>query len=595
MVQKETDEISSNSLLTGIKNASSLIDDHGYILKKAKTDHPSSLSSQLLQQDVKMTMPSENFDEYENASNTPNSVRSASLSPLNTESDYQGEQDGQMSVDLDDAELDLPQTPPMYQASLQQQDMNGVMMNIDPSSAITKVHSSFNTSTPRSPLSSVNDTITTDLSMPFVLRCTFPVYTNVTRVYSECKRDPLGQEWQVHWYPHGRPIDEAWVGIFIEMVSHSNPTMEEDDDVLIRPIAIEIVLLNQDDPELRYSQVLDVHEFSKTDNEYGDKKLIARETLIDPANGFLTHQGNVEVEIRLTSINYNPDACNANGVDDLLAPNSVPITPGNYQNNLMMYDSKKETGMVGLKNQGATCYMNSLLQTLFHLRGFRQVVYDTPSEKEDTNESVSLALQRVFYRLQTKSKAVSTKELTRSFGWSQMDAFMQHDVQELYRILCDRLEEKMKGTAVDHTIKKLFEGKVRSFIQCVNVNFQSFRDESFYDLQLDVKGCKDIYESFRKYVEVEMLDGENQYEAEGFGRQDAKKGVRFLQCPPVLNIQLKRFEYDPMRDGMVKIHDRFEFPKVLVLDEFFSDAPLKEYRTTEKTIVRIPFTQCIGS
>ena len=37
------------------------------------------------------------------------------------------------------------------------------------------------------------------------------------------------------------------------------------------------------------------------------------------------------------------------------------------------YDSKKETGYVGLKNQGATCYMNSLLQTLYHIPYFRKV------------------------------------------------------------------------------------------------------------------------------------------------------------------------------------------------------------------------------
>ena len=37
------------------------------------------------------------------------------------------------------------------------------------------------------------------------------------------------------------------------------------------------------------------------------------------------------------------------------------------------YNSKKETGHVGLKNQGATCYMNSLLQTLYNLNHFRKV------------------------------------------------------------------------------------------------------------------------------------------------------------------------------------------------------------------------------
>ena len=40
--------------------------------------------------------------------------------------------------------------------------------------------------------------------------------------------------------------------------------------------------------------------------------------------------------------------------------------------------------------------------------------------------------------------AISTKDLTASFGWDSADAFQQHDVQELFMILCDRLEMKMK-------------------------------------------------------------------------------------------------------------------------------------------------------
>uniref|UniRef100_A0A0E0E7R9 ubiquitinyl hydrolase 1 n=1 Tax=Oryza meridionalis TaxID=40149 RepID=A0A0E0E7R9_9ORYZ len=83
---------------------------------------------------------------------------------------------------------------------------------------------------------------------------------------------------------------------------------------------------------------------------------------------------------------------------------------------------------------------------------------------------------------------------------------------------------------------------------------------------LDVKGCQDVYASFDKYVEVERLEGDNKYHAEQYGLQDAKKGVLFIDFPPVLQLQLKRFEYDFMRDTMVKINDRYEFPIQLDLD-----------------------------
>lgn len=41
----------------------------------------------------------------------------------------------------------------------------------------------------------------------------------------------------------------------------------------------------------------------------------------------------------------------------------------------------------------------------------------------------------------------------------------------------------------------------------------------FVDLQLDVKGCRDVYASFDKYVEVERLEGDNKYHAEQYGLQ----------------------------------------------------------------------------
>lgn len=73
------------------------------------------------------------------------------------------------------------------------------------------------------------------------------------------------------------------------------------------------------------------------------------------------------------------------------------------------------------------------------------------------------------------------------------------------------------------------------------------------DIQLNVKGMKNLRDSFRDYVAVETLDGDNKYMAEGYGLQDAKKGIIFQSFPPVLHLQLKRFEYDIQRDAMVKV------------------------------------------
>ena len=211
--------------------------------------------------------------------------------------------------------------------------------------------------------------------------------------------------------------------------------------------------------------------------------------------------------------------------------------------------------------------MNSLLQTLHNLNAFRKAVYHMPTSPDDEpHASIALALQSLFFKLQFGPSAVPTKDLTRSFGWDSVDAFMQHDVQELNRVLCEKLEEQMKGTAVDGTVAKLFEGHTENFVRCINVQCESTRKESFMDLQLDVKGCKDVYASFDAYTAVETLDGQNQYNADGHGLQDAKKGVLFDDFPPVLQLQLKRFEYDFQRDAMVKINDLYEFPEELDLD-----------------------------
>ena len=96
--------------------------------------------------------------------------------------------------------------------------------------------------------------------------------------------------------------------------------------------------------------------------------------------------------------------------------------------------------------------MNSLLQTIYFTNQLRKAVYKVPTLGDDSSKSVALALQSVFYELQTSDVPVETKKLTKSFGWDTSESFTQHDVQEFLRVLLDKIECKMKGTVVEGKI-----------------------------------------------------------------------------------------------------------------------------------------------
>lgn len=62
-----------------------------------------------------------------------------------------------------------------------------------------------------------------------------------------------------------------------------------------------------------------------------------------------------------------------------------------------------------------------------------------------------------------------------------------------------------------------------------------------------------MYASFDKYCEVEELVGDNKYRTDSHGLQDAVKGLKFESLPPVLQLHLRRFDYDYQRDTMLKV------------------------------------------
>ena len=240
-------------------------------------------------------------------------------------------------------------------------------------------------------------------------------------------------------------------------------------------------------------------------------------------------------------------------------------------------DSKYITDYVGIINEGTTCYVNSLLQTLYFLTSFRKAVYQMPTSLYDTDK-LPLSLQLIFYHLQFAAAPASTRDLLTSFGWNSDQWNIQHDIQEFNCILADNLDKKMKGTASEGIYAKMFLGKMKNVIKCINVDFQSYRVENFSELQLNVKGCKDIYESLDKYIESEDLIGDNQYDSDEYGKQDARKEVIFESLPPVLQIQLKRFEYDPYTNSMAKVNDKFIFYEQIELSKYVENSENCKYQ-----------------
>lgn len=85
------------------------------------------------------------------------------------------------------------------------------------------------------------------------------------------------------------------------------------------------------------------HLFFSKENDWGFSHFMNWNEVLDPERGFCKDD-QITLEVHVNAE----------------APHGVS------------WDSKKHTGFVGLKNQGATCYMNSLLQTLFFTNQVRK-------------------------------------------------------------------------------------------------------------------------------------------------------------------------------------------------------------------------------
>ena len=233
-------------------------------------------------------------------------------------------------------------------------------------------------------------------------------------------------------------------------------------------------------------------------------------------------------------------------------------------------DFSKEK-FIGLRNFGATCYLNSLFQQMFMIPTFYQDLFKFNVVKEnDENLMYSTIYNMQLSFINLKKSCMSfyppidfIKSFKTAFNGEPINLGIQQDTDEFLAILCDELEKEAKKYGKENFLENSFKGKITNEIVSLEKEYPYYSQtvEPFYRITLDIKGHNNLEDALDAYIKGEVLEGDNQYYVEKYKKKiSILKRTSIKKIANQIIIHLKRFEFDFYTFQNNKLNDYLKFP-----------------------------------